>query len=323
MRRFQLLVILTIGVSIAAPVLAEFVPGRLYVSGGIRLCPDGGELQDDCIYEFDPLTGNSRVFATLPESLCGRLGGVTFTPDYSRLRVSSYSRSSILEIDGDGNVSVALGPQDGISGPQGGNNIAYAPNGDFYVHGGGRILRFPASGEPPAIFADVFDNIWGTGPIAIAPDGNLYCRGVSQDQLVLRIAPDGTVSPFDTLPSGHRLGSLVIDDEGTVFASTFGGTYRYNQQDSEDRQWLGGPPSGPPRTAITLSADQTTIYQVFNNAFWSIDANSGESIRLGFIEPDPDFFFGVGYGMALYVPEPVSVTVLGIALLGALRRRSN
>src|SRR5262245_36429833 len=180
---------------------AEFVPGRLYVSGGISFCEKGGKLEDDCIYEFDPLTGESRVFATLPEGLCGMLGGVTFTPDYSRLRVSAYSRSSILEIDGDGNVSVALGPQDGIGSPLGGNNLAYAPNGDFYVSEFTRILRFPASGGPGELFADFFDGVRRFGPLAIAPDGNVYFGPAGlQEREILRFTPDGEGSVFDVLP---------------------------------------------------------------------------------------------------------------------------
>ena len=112
---------------------AEFVPGRLYVAGDLGWCPTPDLHSDGGILEFDPLTGDCRVFARLPEELCSRLGGMTFTPDNSRLRVSAYNQNSILEIDGEGNVSVALGPEDGISSPLGGNNIAYGPNGDFFV----------------------------------------------------------------------------------------------------------------------------------------------------------------------------------------------
>src|SRR5262245_8083295 len=301
---------------------AEFVPGRLYVSGGMSFCEKGGKLEDDCIYEFDPLTGESRLFATLPESLCGHLDGATFTPDYSRLRVSSSTRNRILEFDGDGNVSVALGPQDGIAGPIGGNNIAYGPNGDFFVDGGGRILRFPASGGPAEILADIFDGTWGNGPIAVAPDGNVYCRGISvNNPIILRVTPEGEVSTFDTLPATHRLGSLETDDEGNVFAATAGGTYRYDDQDAATRRRIGGAASVPPRSAMALSEDQQTIYEVSENVFFSVNSDTGETVRVGGIIPDPNYFFGVGYGMALYVPEPGTFLMFTLVIAGIRRCR--
>ena len=76
MRRAICFAIITFGTIGAAPAVAEFVSGRLYASGGVGFCVKGERLQDDGIYEFDPLTGDWRIFATLPESLCGLLGGM-------------------------------------------------------------------------------------------------------------------------------------------------------------------------------------------------------------------------------------------------------
>src|SRR5262245_22057296 len=163
MRRFICFASLTLA-GVGAPRAAgEFVPGRVYVSGVSTLCdPQVPMGPGDAIFEFDPVTRTSRTFAFLPDEYCLGSSGVTFTPDGSRLRVSNDEAGAIFEVDGDGNVEIAL-PNVGSS--QAGNNIAYDPSGNFYFVDGLHILRFPAAGGPPEVFADFQDGVLGDGPI--------------------------------------------------------------------------------------------------------------------------------------------------------------
>lgn len=136
-----------VGVS---PVRAEFVPGYVYVAdSAVPPCFDGGP--PDRIWEVDPATGESRVFATIPEEFCGGLTGLTFTPDGQYLRASAAIAGSILEIDGAGNVGVALDREDGLVFPIGASNLAYDRAGNFWVGDffPARVLRFPSASGPP------------------------------------------------------------------------------------------------------------------------------------------------------------------------------
>ncbi|MBI5866595.1 MAG: hypothetical protein HZB38_19180 [Planctomycetes bacterium] len=103
MRRKSILSVLLVSIA-CEPVRAGFVPGRLYVSGSAGPCEEG---PNQAVFEFDPVTRESRMFAQLPEPICGFMTGLAFTPDGSRLRASVWDSSSIVEIDGDGNISVA------------------------------------------------------------------------------------------------------------------------------------------------------------------------------------------------------------------------
>lgn len=161
-------------------------------------CFDGGP--PDQIWEVNPQTGESRVFATLPPEICGGFQGLAFTPDGQYLRVGSFWDSQVLQIDGDGNFSVALGPEDGLNPPNGFNNLAYGAAGNFFVGTvlPTRILKFPAEGTPPTVFANRQDGIIGSTSLSFAPTGALYAT-VFDGGLTYRFDPDGGGEQFTSI----------------------------------------------------------------------------------------------------------------------------
>ena len=99
MRRFICFASLMLAAIGIRPAAAEFVPGRIYVSGVSTLCdPQVPMGPGDRIFEFDPVTRETRTFAFLPDENCLGSSGVTFTPDGSRLRISNYTAGMAMSI---------------------------------------------------------------------------------------------------------------------------------------------------------------------------------------------------------------------------------
>ena len=299
---------------------ADFVPGRVYVSGRtLEPCAWG---PNERIYEFDPLTGESREFAVLPEQYCGGLTGLTFTPDGAALRASVWLPSTILEFDGNANVGVALGPGDGILGPLGSNNIAYDADGNFYVVnlGSRNIMRFPAGGGPGTIFANLSDGITGPGPIALAPNGDLYFAVAGRREIMRFSGPhQGTL--FDTLPAeAIGVASLTVDGSNNLFVLGLEGIYRYEGGNPGSRQHLADVRASFQFASMTIAPDDSALYVAALNRVFSIDPDAGTVTELGFIDPT---YVVAGSGVAVYIPEPSTLILLLIGLAAGVRRRSS
>lgn len=300
---------------------AEIIPGRLYVTGITGNLEFDPELPPDSIFEFDPLTGSTRLFSTFARQDCGITSGLALRPDQSAIRASVYYRRSIMEIQDDGHAAVVLDQRDGISGgPRGSNNIGYAANGDFFVAYSGELLRFPAGGGRCEILANWHDGILGYGPIAVTSQGSVFFGMAEMTGAdVLQITADGTVDVFDTLPGNCDLSSLACDSAGNLFALTSEGLYRYDAGAPASRRLLAALPGGGPFAAIAVAPGGDQVYVCRENTFSMVDAMSGEISGLGtWVSPDG---YMLGGGMVLAVPEPSSAILLPLTLHG-LRRRS-
>lgn len=307
-------------VAFARVAQADFIAGRIYVSASSGPCAEPEP--NPRIWEYDPATGESRVFAELPDSFCGFMTGLTFTPDGSRLRASVYHQSAIVEFDSAGTMSVALGPGDGISGPLGGNNLGYDQEENFYVAGGRRIVRYPAEGGPGELYADISDGVRGDGPIALGPNGDLFygLAGLVTFREIFRFTGPGQSEVFDTLPANTSLASLAVDGTGNVFALTTGGTYRYEGGDPARRTWISPVGGAGGRSAMTFAPEQNALLVSASDRVYSINPVTGESQLLVTFPAYPEFE-NVAYGIAAAIPEPASFVFLLGALIGFRRQR--
>ncbi len=294
--------------------LAGFVPGYLYVSDtSPAACFDGGP--PDQIWEVNPETGESRLFATRPPGFCGSFQGLAFTPDGQRLRVGSFLDSQILEIDGDGNFSVALGPEDGLNPPSGFNNLAYDADGNFFVGTvlPDRVLKFPADGSPRTVFANRQDGITGSTSLAFGPTGELYVTVFSGP--TYRFQPDGEGELLTSLAAV----SVVVDANKNAYLWNPHGLYRLPADDPDAPELVvAWPPDidGFPGS-LALSLDQQSLLLTASNLVRRIDLVTAEITTL------PDIpGYGAGHGSALYVPEPNSAltsTIFAIMLIRVRR----
>jgi hypothetical protein len=307
----QLLVVSTLVILIASSVLAEFVPGRVYVAYGRRE-PCGPAPR---ILEFDPSTGSSREFYVGSNECFRGIGGLTFTPDGQGLRASDGYFNRILEIDGDASSRVVLDAGDGINLPGSSRGLEFGSAGDFFVvnYGSRQILRFPAGGASGEVFASVPD----LGPIAAGPFGSLY-YGNDLDREITRFSSEGEGTPFDLLPSGHAVESISTNSAGDLFVLSTGGVYRYLAGDPTSRTLLVPSLSGQNGT-IALSPDGTQLYVVRSFYLHTVDARSGALIdrdTLPFIND-----LAPWAGIAVYVPEPTTGVQLTLALIALLIRK--
>ncbi|TWT44711.1 hypothetical protein RAS1_11270 [Phycisphaerae bacterium RAS1] len=303
----------------AAPGLAVFVPGRLYVGGQWFK----GSLNNDAIVEFDPLTGNSRLFWESPYRR--GLIGLEFTPDGSRLRASFYAQSRVFELDGDGNAAQILGFSDGVTFADG---MAYAPNGDFYFvnAGPGQIMRIPASGGPPSVFADAADGVavGSGGIIDFGPSGDLYyARRLFGDGRIYRVNPAGVGTLFHDFPSGVSTASMTIDSAGNLFAMTAaeepaGGLWRFSNENSAAASLIApGFGSSPAHLTIRMSVDESRVILAGNSAAFveSVPVGGASAWRFDGYVFVPEFDLVYGNGADVYVPEPAALPFLILSVL--------
>lgn len=296
---------------------AEFLPGYLYVSDPrVETCGNPNSPRDQ-IWEVNSQTGESRVFATLPDEFCGGLFGLAFTPDGQFLRASAFLASTILEIDGDGGVRVALGPSDGIGGPQGSNNIAYDALGNFYVGNLSprRLLRFSAAGGPPEVVLNASNGLTGSLSLAPGPDGSLWAAELATlDDQLWRIRPDGTI---DTFALGNAGGiSIAIDLANNVYLhSGLLGIYKIPNGDYESMFLLTDRPFG--QGTILVSPLDGALFVVAGSTLNRVDPITGDVTTVGQIPSDD-----AGFGAAFYIPEPSTMLALAAGacwLLGRAR----
>jgi outer membrane protein assembly factor BamB len=299
-----------------AAAVADFAPGRLYVTARTGELCDG--TNNERIYEFDPATGQTRLFTILPTEHCGGLNGLAFTPDGQHLRASVYRWSEVLEIDGDGNVEVALDVSDGIIGPWGGNNIVYNDVGDFFVvnEGAHNILKFPVGGGPPQLWGALQDGVRAGGPVALAPNGDLLfgVQGVNEVRDSLRFTGPREFEVFDTLPFPVNIDSMAIDSQGRLFVqtgNTGGGLFRWSVDDAGSRVQFNTIGASPHWSSVALSPDESVLYVANNGFVRAVDPDTGASTYIGTVYLDGDFI--AGSGMVVAIPEPSSLLLLAIA----------
>lgn len=306
-------------VALAAACAADFVPGRLYmVENIVEGC---NPLERSLIRELDPTTGNARLFAEIPNGLCGVHYGMTFTPDGQYLRVGEFLRSQVLQIDGDGNVSVALGPADGAFGPFGGNCMTYDPLGNFYLAnlgGPAHIRRFSADGSASTVFANGMDGVSDGGALTAATDGSIYYIGQTAGMggTIIRFDASGAASFLDSgLSYDHT--TITVDDRGDVYAWLIDGIYRYRGGAPGSRELVASR-SLRPNVVMSFSPVDGLIYLVDEDStrISALDRDSGilHAVTPGF--PQQGF---LGTGLAIYVPEP-STLALVLAVLTLKRR---
>ncbi len=255
MNRTSILVTTWIAVCLAGSARGQFVPGRVFVS-------EWGE--KNCgyrLWEIDPETGWLPLFRQSLSGECAQMHGLTFTPDGTGLRAALGSSSQIVEFDSEGNMTVVLDADDGITVP---TAIAYDAYGNFYVVVTtglmDRILRFPATGGPATVFFEPTEEV-GWGPIVFAADGDLYYGRSTGACHVLRIAPDGSVFLFDEYTPNFCPRALTADRDGFLYVGLAGGEiFRYRAGDPASRELLVD--SGAGVYAMTMSLDQSRIYSM-------------------------------------------------------------
>lgn len=299
------------GFGLALPSLAEFIPGRIYIAAAHQ---QGCGVGRDRIYEFDPATGASRLYQTVPADLCGGLTAITFSPDGSRMRCANFYRSEILEIDGDGQFGVPLGRADGIHIPV---DVEYSAGGDFFVMNGGaipqNITRFPADGSTPIVMPT--DDI---GPIAPTGDGGAYFAQ-SHSSLIYRFDAMGHRALFATMPNNAINGRIFVTDAGDVLVTSTTGIHRYAQGDAENHELL----SPLFATICDLSPDGLTLFavlpQISSFQIYAIDLPTGATRLLGATPGTAQGFLTADF--AFYVPEPPCLVPMLVALCGIASRR--
>lgn len=293
------------------------MPGRLYTSATPH--PNCfGDNPNDRIYEFDPATGQSRIFAEFSEDLCGLVSGLSFTPDGTRLRASAFWHNAIVAIDGDANMEVALDADDGIRGPGGSNNLAYDIAGNFFVanFSAPNIMRYPADGGPGTVFADLADGVTASGPIDDAPDGGLYYAPVGTRRLRhFDAAGNGVL--LDMLPEGIE--SLSVDSIGNVYVLTSQAIYRYEQGNPSTREVLAVIPFIGAGSTIIVAPGDSFLYASVGAAIYRVGATEGEVAFLGNVQVEDPYNYGAG--LAFYVPEPSTLALIVPAMVLILQRR--
>ncbi len=283
----------------------EFVPGHVFVAQSPgKLCNEPAVYGSDRIWEIDPQTGQATLFVRIPPELCGFITGLAFTPDGARLRASMWLRNEILEFDSEGNMTIALDVTDGIACPWGFNNLAYDAEGNFYVahQCPENILRFPADGGAPSVFADTKDGVEDVDAIAFAADGDLYFTIDFPYRGIRRITPQGNASFFDSLDSLSDHISVTADDSGHVYVG-LGSTeiFKYDAGNPGSKELLAVFPIGG-RHSMAMSPDQSKVYGNSRSRLFGIDVLDGTVTTLAEFD---DGFSGPPAGIAVVPPPPI------------------
>lgn len=294
--------------------LAGFVPGRVYVAdAGVPPVFDGGP--PDRIWEVNPDTGETRLFATIPEEFCGGFQSLAFTPDGRFLRGAALTTSRILEIDGSGNVNVALDSQDGIRLPHG---VGFDAQQRFHVANSQppELVRFDADGGPPEIVLGPLDGLATGISLAFDATGDVWAaHGVTSAPNLFRITGGGDVQAFHL--SGLLPGSIVAHPSGDIYLQSVSllnfGILRLPQGDPGAMARINH--DDLPFGTIALSAAGDELCVAGPSEFARISLATGDVLG-SFPLPGST----PGTGMAVYVPEPA--TGAGVAIgMCALRAR--
>jgi DNA-binding beta-propeller fold protein YncE len=265
--------------------VAQFIPGHVFVTEPASQGCSPYYGQYDRIWEINPRTGQVSLFAKLPIELCGSLTSVTFTPDGTRFRVSSFFQHAISEFDASGDFIIVLDSDDGVDRPGGFPGLAYDEDGSFYVannkYAHWKILRFPVDGGDAEVVADLNDGIANPDAIAFAANGDLYFSGGGGPwgsvSVVLRFAATGERFIFEVSGfTGPIFTSLVGDRDGHMYvASDEGDILSYSSGDPTTRETLVADRFFGPY-AITMSPDQTHLYVANLHTLYTVDVQTGD-----------------------------------------------
>lgn len=262
------------------PLGNHFTPGHSFsVLPYCGVCdPGGGHYGTDYIIEINPNTGHSRLFLEIP--YCNALNGAAVSPDGKALRVGAWG--SVYQFNPQGqDVNVP-----GVYVGRELNPMTYDRAGNFYVtrnccNNDERVVRYPADGGTPEVLAYADNNgvpLADAGPIGVGPDGDVY---VADYQRLVRIAPDGVVSLFDTYTSPYGdtvvTFSVLVNDSGFVFVSTeAGGIFRYTAGVPYSREvFIPCTQQFCPMYESDLSPDRSKIYAPYTDlsgGYWGRSA---------------------------------------------------
>ncbi|MFQ5415076.1 MAG: hypothetical protein ACE5E6_11520, partial [Phycisphaerae bacterium] len=263
----------------------SFTPGHVFVVQPDWHCCE--LVGFDRIWEVDPETGDVQLFGVVEGQWCACMTGLAFTPDGRFLRVSMPFTNQILEFDAAGHFVVVLDGDDGIRFPTGRNNLAYDAEGAFYVinQGALNILRFPADGGPPSVFADSADGVTGVGALASVPDGDIYYAADQGD--VLRITPDGDVSTFIEDSPTFFATSLAADGCGLLYVgyAAEGAILQFHAGDPASGVPIGLAPSFT--TTLAMCPDETCLYLARFDALFRVDTADGSAHLVAPLVFDP------------------------------------
>jgi hypothetical protein len=299
----------------------DFIPGHVYVARpSVESC-NNPNFPPDQIWDIDPATGQAGLLLTVPVSLCGNIRGLAFTPDGAGLRAGMFLHNVVIETDGEGGLTVPLSGANGLGGPWGQNSIAYDQAGNFYVSNFNEtILEYAPGSAMPTTFADSADGVGQGGPLAFAPNGDLYYGRVSGTTAVLRFTPQGEPTVFASF--GHQnLQSVAVASNGDlyVFVATLGGQlYRYPGGDAANQQTVasGAFATGAP-ASIALAPGEQSLYVATPAALYSVNVTTGLVTDIPVMGAN-----GVGgAGIAVFVPEPGTISFLCAGLALAVSRR--
>ncbi len=320
--RAKLLVLSAVVVGVSGPARGQerFTAGHVFIS-----VIETGEICDwdaEGIVEVDPATGEAWMFATDSSSeMCG-INGLRFTPDGGRLLGLNVGRFSpptpgwVQAFNPDGTSEIILDGSDGLVWPTGSNGLAFDAAGDLYIVDRvlDAILRYPGAAGPPTVFADAEDGIDGSGPLAFAPNGDLF-YAAPWGYVIIRITPQGEPSIFDTFPGQpdqEAPSTLDFDSAGNLFVATHGDSgsviYRYENADASKRRVLSSAfPWGV--MALAVSPDDTVLYAATGGAsvegyLFAVDPIDGTTTLVSDTIPD---YFSSGHffaiGMAIFPPR--------------------
>lgn len=297
---FSLSVLASLNVTNAgAP--SSFQRGHIFVAGSeLEACDLGGR---EWIIEIDPKSGTWSVFADsyADPNIC-LISGLRFTPDGSQLLAMNFGHyfsdgGWIQAYNPDGTSERLLDESDGLSNPSGANGLVFDSQGDLYVVSGAlEILRFPAGGGSPSVFADADDGISFQGALDFAPSGNLYyARRIGG---TLQFTPDGESSLFDNM--GTR--AMTVDRYGNVYTLHTNGVHKFNCEDPSTKHVLT-PELGAGGASVIASSGDGELYlaQVGQKVF-AIDPTSGDFALIADFGSLPGLPLDLS-GIAVFAPQ--------------------